>query len=39
VFFGEALVKLGLISEEELIENLKEYNMLKINSLKGSTDR
>jgi hypothetical protein len=38
MFFGEALAKLGLISEEELIENLKEHNMLNISSRKGFTD-
>lgn len=38
MLFGEALAKLGLISEEELIENLKEHNMLKISS-NGFTDR
>jgi hypothetical protein len=30
IFFGEALVKLGVISEEKIIEQLKEFNKIKI---------
>ena len=33
LYFGEALVQLGLITEAALIENLKEFNMLKFNKL------
>ena len=30
IFSSEALVQLGVISEEQLMENLKEFNMLKL---------
>lgn len=30
IYFGEALVKIGFISEAQLIEELKEFNRLKL---------
>jgi hypothetical protein len=30
IFFGEALVQIGAISEEQLIEQLKEFNWMKL---------
>ena len=32
IFFGEALVQLGVISEAQLIEGLKEFNRIKLGS-------
>jgi len=32
IFFGEALVQIGAISEEQLIEELKNFNKLKLQS-------
>jgi hypothetical protein len=32
IFFGEALVQLGAISEAQLIEGLKEFNRIKLES-------
>jgi hypothetical protein len=32
IFFGEALVQLGIIAEAQLIEELKEFNQIKIGS-------
>jgi hypothetical protein len=29
LFFGEALVKLGLLAEDDMVRNLKEYNQQK----------
>ena len=31
IYFGEALVKTGVISEGQLIEELKEFNKMKLN--------
>jgi hypothetical protein len=30
IFFGEALVRIGAISEEQLIEQLKEFNRMRL---------
>jgi hypothetical protein len=32
LFFGEAMVQLGIFSTEQLIEELKEFNRMKIES-------